>query len=462
MSRLELTNEIRDPIAGLITLTDQETRILDTPAFQRLRRIRQLALADLVYPGCVHTRFQHSLGTLAIADRIWQRLEERDLGSLKTAHADRTSIRLAALLHDIGHGPFSHVSEQLLERHHRVPDLPAGRNPETIHEMITVDLLKHDHELRFVLTDEQTEFIVSVIAKQGPRSFYRDIITSDLDADKMDYLARDAHFAGVRYGQFDLEKIIESCTILEYPHESYLAIDEGGRFAVEQLILAKWHMNQQVYAHRIRIITDAMVVRGLELAIRHGDGAIADLYAYDGTDSALDRYLSFDDGEVVSVILKGGELKSKEVFERLRERRLYKELVMLPLGETHVPDPVIRTALISLAKDSDRWREWAVQTEEKVAELVGCEPWEAIVEQRSIRNPLYQEIANPEEIYVTASGRYTRTLGEYDDMVSGKLPADLRIYVIAPADNMHRGSTEFTEIERMVIRLLFQLPGGRS
>ena len=111
---LDLDNEVRDPIHGLIRLTDQEMRIINTPAFQRVRRIRQLAMADLVYPGALYTRFEHSVGTLHVAHRILRHLDTIEHGFY--SDEDKTVVRLLALLHDIGHGPFSHVSEHLLDK----------------------------------------------------------------------------------------------------------------------------------------------------------------------------------------------------------------------------------------------------------------------------------------------------------------------------------------------------------
>ena len=136
---IQANREFRDPVHGLIKLTDQEVSIIDQLPFQRLRRIKQLAMAHLVYPGALHTRFDHSLGTLHAAGQIVRNVAIAE----QLSYDDVISIRLAALLHDIGHGPFSHVSEYLLEKYHHLPQGSVGER-EKIHEKLTVDIISND------------------------------------------------------------------------------------------------------------------------------------------------------------------------------------------------------------------------------------------------------------------------------------------------------------------------------
>ena len=279
---LTFSYELRDPIHGLIRLTEQERSIVDTPVFQRLRRIRQLAMADLVYPGALHTRFEHSLGTMHISQRILTRIAETE----DVPDDDVRIVRLAALLHDIGHGPFSHVSEYVLDQFYDRDAVGPAALREKIHEKITVDIIDRRPEIASLLTDAEREAVIRIIQGTGLRDYRRDIVSSSLDADKMDYLLRDAYFAGVRYGLFDLEKAVESCKVVRDDDETFLMVDESGLFTVEQLVLSKNHMTQQVYAHRVRTITDVMIVRGLELAIET-DEEIRCAYTYDGTSEHL-------------------------------------------------------------------------------------------------------------------------------------------------------------------------------
>ena len=382
-------HEIRDPVHGLIRLTDQELQIVDSPPFQRLRRIKQLALAELVYPGARHTRFEHSLGTLHTAGRILDKVVER--GELEDE--DVATVRLAALLHDIGHGPFSHVSEYLLDQYYNYPEGEAG-NREKIHERLTVDIISNEPTIARLLTDEQRESVCNIIRGTRRRDAKRDVVSSDLDADKIDYLPRDSHYAGVKYGIFDLDKIIDSFTVISRGEESFLAIDEAGIFATEQLVLAKHHMTQQVYAHRVRVVTDFMIVRGLELAIDDGLAEIKDLYEYSSSPDYGQNYLRYSDDRIFDIVMNCDLDRPRNLFERLYSRDLFKELVRLRLTIQEVPDHVLRSRLVGLEADNK------TKIQERIAEHLKCESWEVIVEVKNIQNPAYSDPGslNPEAI----------------------------------------------------------------
>ena len=193
-------HEMRDPIHGFIKLSKKEKQLIDTKVFQRLRRIRQLAMAFLVYPGAMHTRFDHSIGVMHIAGRICTRL--RELNPERVSNEDMDRVRLAALLHDVGHGPFSHVSEYLLDAH-ALDRTDMGPMREKIHEKITVDIIRTDPEIRDILSEEERDFVADMIQGQDTQDWQRDIVSSELDADKMDYLLRDSYFTGVKYGIYD-------------------------------------------------------------------------------------------------------------------------------------------------------------------------------------------------------------------------------------------------------------------
>ena len=371
---------IRDPIHGLVDLNEKEVKLINTKAFQRLRRIRQLAMAFLVYPGTLHTRFDHSIGVMHIAGRICSRLMQLEPG--KITEVDRQRIRLAALLHDIGHGPFSHVSEHLLESY--TPKGKTGAVREKIHEKVTVDIINTDAEIRAILTDKESEFVVNMIRGElKRRDFRRDIVSSDLDADKLDYLLRDSYFAGVKYGTYDLDKIIESCRVFSKGQESYLAISDEGIYALEQLLLAKHHMTQQVYRHKVRSISDAMIVRGISLAIRDGNQEIKALYEYDGTPAFIETYVEYHDERLIDVLKRCEQEKANEIFNRLYERRLFKRICELPLKDREVPDGHTRERLSKMV-DEDR-QEW----EDKIANSLGIDRDLVIVNRVQIRNPNY-------------------------------------------------------------------------
>ena len=247
---------IRDPIHGLIGLHPGEEYLLDLiacPEFQRLRRVRQLGVSNITYPGAEHTRFAHSLGVLNFASRILNRLKERyskhqEVLSLITDN--ERIIKAAALLHDTGHGPFSHMIERAFKanaKHEdRTADIITGTDSQ-----VRVKLLQHGIE---------PDKVRAVIDGLFPIWFLRDIVSSQLDADRMDYLIRDARMIGVEYGHYDAEWIINALCLGRDPisHEKdnpahlRLCLDRSrGLHAAEQLVVARMHMSYQVYFHRV-------------------------------------------------------------------------------------------------------------------------------------------------------------------------------------------------------------------
>lgn len=260
--------EIRDPVHGFITVKEYVEPLLNLALMQRLRRIRQTAMANLVYPGANHTRFEHSLGCMHVAGRL--------ANALKLGSKDVELIEKAALLHDVGHGPFSHVSEQLLAQY-ASPE--SNGSVENVHEEITRLAIDGDSQLAKLLQGDKSR-VLDLLKKPRVRSMSHDIISGPFDADKLDYLLRDSHYAGVKYGTFDLERIVNTVVQIKDGQETYMGIGEDGYWAVEQVLLAKHHMNLQVYRHRVRLITDAMLVRAIEIAIRDGHQDIKDLYQF--------------------------------------------------------------------------------------------------------------------------------------------------------------------------------------
>lgn len=242
----------RDPVHGLIPISNKDaflTDLINTREFQRLHRVRQLGVASLTFPGTDHSRFCHSLGVLHVASRILEVLRNRYPESVVSNQIDshNQTIKAAALLHDIGHGPFSHLMERAFD---------IGKD----HEERTKAMIGHagggvHAALNGAGIDPQK--VAEVIDHKFPFLFLQDIVSSQLDADRMDYLIRDSHFAGVNYGVFDLEWILNCLCIGSYaendgdPHLWRLCLDNRrGLQAAEQLILARQHMSLQVYYHK--------------------------------------------------------------------------------------------------------------------------------------------------------------------------------------------------------------------
>ena len=324
--------EVRDTIHGLIEYNDTEEKIINSQLFQRLRGIKQLALASLVYPGAHHTRFEHSLGVMYLAGKVSENLGLSD---------DKTKIlRLAGLLHDIGHGPFSHVSEQIIEKNVDKSILEKYK-AENVQEMLSIAFIEKNEEIKGILSNDELDEIKKILQKEEKRSLEKDIVSGPLDVDKFDYLLRDSYFAGVKYGTFDIDKVIESLTPIDLGREVIqLGIKEEGVYSVEQLLLAKYHMNVQVYRHRLRRITDAMLVRGIEFALDEGLEEIEKIYKFRDEQEYFDNLIKFDDEAIVRYIIKESEGYAKQFFDRIKQRQIFKEVFQIEINQINFDDSV--------------------------------------------------------------------------------------------------------------------------
>ena len=455
-------HEMRDPIHGFIKLSERERDLIDTEVFQRLRRIRQLALTSLVYPGAVHTRFDHSIGVMHIAGRICQRLQELNPERISDEDVDR--VRLAALLHDVGHGPFSHVSEHLLDKY-APTDADTGQNLEKIHEKITVDIIQTDPKISEIL-DKDLDFVVEIIeGSKKIRDWHRDIVSSELDADKMDYLLRDSYFAGVKYGQYDLEKLIESCLIVDR-RETPLAISSKGIYALEQLLLARYHMTQQVYWHRVSLISNEMIIRGITLAIDGRNRQMTKLYKYpkksrrDSNENYekkkkdfVQNYLDYHDEKVIELLRNCNQEKAREIFNHLYNRELFKMITEIRFKDER--DGMVHEGLREMAADPIR----KGKCEQEIAEHLGIDADYVIIKKPPIRDLNYvsqTEAPNPEAIMIfDEKQQVLEFLTEYAGELFFVRPATKAssletVQVYAPANVSEKQAIEIQSILRSV------------
>ena len=245
----------RDSIHGLIPIEEEDSiilEIIDTPEFQRLRRVRQLGVSSFTYPGAEHTRFAHSLGVYNFACKIMNRLLERHGESTDAGRAlkqNMTNVKIACLLHDVGHGPFSHASEHIFDS--------KNAHEQKSREIITSSESKINEILMRRLSASAVKDIAGLLEKHE-FPFLHDIVSSQLDADRMDYLLRDSHHSGTRYGHYDSEWLTHSFCLGHEANPNLqrstttlrLCLDtKRGPHAAVQLILARLHMNLQVYFH---------------------------------------------------------------------------------------------------------------------------------------------------------------------------------------------------------------------
>ena len=287
--------EIRDPIHRTILITEDERRVVDHPWVQRLRHIKQLGFVSLVYPGAVHDRFQHSLGVMHLAGERFRRLVP-SLTDFASADLDRAYrlARLGGLLHDVGHGPYSHTFEEFLPAvtEVRLPESwyvgPPPQGRQARHEDLSLAIV---HALigEGVLADDEARDIAAVLsstvrpsrwlAARAPLlGILRALVSGEIDADRCDYLLRDSHFSGVTYGIFDLQRLVACETIVRGPDGPELGLDVHGVHALEGLLLARYHMFHQVYFHKTAPAFEEYLARALaEGEIRFPMGSLAEL-----------------------------------------------------------------------------------------------------------------------------------------------------------------------------------------
>jgi HD superfamily phosphohydrolase len=341
-------HEFRDPIYGFIRVKTSEREVIDSRAFQRLRHIHQLALTSYIYPGAEHKRFEHSLGVMELAGRVYDvvtsHLENSLQSVLHETHEDldywRKAIRMAALLHDVGHMPFSHAAESLL---------PAGKT----HEHLTREVIMSE-EVRGLLEKAPLHLQAMDVVKLalGPgeapdleftdwETILAEIITgSSFGVDRMDYLLRDSYHAGVAYGQFDYLRLIDSLRILPFSGrddassslEPYLGIDLGGLHSAEALIMARHWMFSQVYFHPLRIVYDTYLAEFLRDWLQPQGGYLVD----------VEFHLNTTDNEVFTAMRKALESESSPgyraaslILKRKHHRRLCS---ITSIERAHDPD----------------------------------------------------------------------------------------------------------------------------
>ena len=329
--------EIRDPVHGYIKITEAERDVIDTPFVQRLRRIHQLAGAYMVYPGAVHTRFDHVTGAMHVAGQIADALSLWiDLSSDAIQE-----IRLAALLHDVGHGPFSHTFEEVL----------ADRSTTT-HEDISQRIIAGT-TIRDVLSShgfsprKMSAFAVGRQSTKPP--FMNEIIAGGLSADIMDYHLRDSYFTGVEYGKVDVQRVIDSLRVAE----RHLALDSAGLYAFEALLLARYEMFKAVYFHRTVRAAELMLVNSMKLAEEAlhltdlselndylemtDEKVLHDLVSLDpagpAQKEARQLAIGFRDRRLVKCVFEQLVQRKDRVVEQLFERSRMRDQVILDLAE---------------------------------------------------------------------------------------------------------------------------------
>jgi HD superfamily phosphohydrolase len=297
---MKFVGEITDPIHKHIRFTKVEHDILDNQMFQRLRRIRQLAGAHLIYPSAQHSRFEHSLGTMHIAGYAGETLLSK--GYLESEE-EIQELRLAALLHDIGHGPFSHLFEEVLNEKNR-------KNHEDIGKEI---ILKSEISEIISRYGHDPSTISTLSCGQSKIKFLNEIIAGSLSADIMDYLPRDGMFTGTEYGNIDYHRLVTSFRVVTKNH---LALDRSALYSFESMLISRYEMFKAVYFHK--------TVRSAEVMLLHSMLLADDQLNL--TDISLENFLELTDENVLERIISlkhQNEIASKLAID-YRSRRLLK------------------------------------------------------------------------------------------------------------------------------------------
>jgi uncharacterized protein len=309
----------RDSVHNIIrvnTDTDEGrlvVALIDTPEFQRLRRIRQLGLAYFAYQAAEHSRFSHSLGAYHLATRMIAKLRL----SYEISPDEQSAVRIAALLHDIGHGPFSHVIESILGFHHE--------------QFTTEAVLSEETGIGRLLPRSLAESVAAIIQGEFTPRALGQLVSSQLDVDRMDYLLRDSLMTGAKYGIFDLEWIIKSIEINQVDDHLYLSAP--GLYAVEDYLQARYYMYRQVYFHRTlrsaEAVLKVLLRRALDLYETKGDVWCAPGTAMErvlaGQQLSLSEHLSLDDTDILFSI-KQWQTSQDEVLSDLADRFLNRRL----------------------------------------------------------------------------------------------------------------------------------------
>jgi HD superfamily phosphohydrolase len=355
---------LRDPIHGDVELTREEIGLVDTPEFQRLRGVRQLGTAHLVYPGATHTRFEHSIGTLHMADRLMTAVDRNAARTPAEARAvtgdERRVLRIAALLHDVTHVPFGHNIEDqtgLLPRHDR---------PERFRAVLGATEL--GERLRGLgIADE----VLSVLTGEGTAvpPFWRQIVADTIDPDLMDYLRRDAWYTGLEL-RYDL-RILAQFRIDRASGRLYLDCEKHGMLREDvvseaiRILEARYHFSERVYYHHAKIAAGALVARIVELALRAG--ALTPPELQRATDDSLIALL-----EQLDLGAPDTTARLRRFVARLRRRELPKRVLVLPFYLNRDVQPELLERWFAPGRPQPRF-DWEAEREAEARRRFGAD-----------------------------------------------------------------------------------------
>lgn len=316
---------INDPVYGFITVPYETIfDLIEHPYFQRLRRIKQLSLTSYVYPGALHTRFHHALGAMHLITQAINALRSK---GIDISHAEAEAVTIAILLHDIGHGPFSHTLEHTLTRH--VP-----------HEALSLEFM---HAINCDMGGKLS-LAIEIFKGDYSKPFLHELVSSQLDMDRLDYLRRDSFYTGVQEGTVGFERIIKMLNV----KDRRLVVEHKGIYSVEQFLIARRLMYWQVYLHKTVLVAEAMLVKALQRArqlLHSGSELFATpalhyflqhdvaLHHFETDPTLLPRFAEMDDNDI-EISVKTWAQHPDTVLHTLASGILYRRLLRIEVEPT--------------------------------------------------------------------------------------------------------------------------------
>jgi HD superfamily phosphohydrolase len=346
---------INDPVYGFITIDDEMIfQIIAHPYYQRLRRIHQMAMAHLVYPGAVHTRLLHSLGAYHLMSIALNELKSK--GADITAEEEKAT-KIAILLHDVGHGPFSHALENTL-----VEDVH--------HEEISLEIMK---ELNKQFNGE-LQLTLDIFERKHPKKFLNQLISGQLDVDRMDYLTRDSFFTGVSEGVIGYDRILKMLTV----HKGELMVEEKGIYSIEKFLVARRLMYWQVYLHKTVLCAEQMLKQIIKRAKHIHAATPPPLNSFINPDrqkASLEEFCNIDDYDVLSAI-KIWSMHDDKILSFLCNGIINRQLLKVEYSSTPFDEKLVQQRITEAAKKmqlSEAEAQWLVLTGEAASSTYNFE-----------------------------------------------------------------------------------------
>ncbi|MFP5385828.1 MAG: HD domain-containing protein [Bacteriovoracia bacterium] len=354
--------EIRDPVHGSIAIHDAEIEILEHPFFQRLRNIKQLGFSEYVFPGATHTRYLHSIGVMNVSTLVFNSLF-KDQTSVEVQRL-RESLRLGCLLHDIGHAPLSHSTESVMPMVSalKLPKQFQKNDRQASHEDYTIKSITDSpftSSFKGVIREfgiDPTAIAELVIGETSNPSYFtikginyfpllHQLVSSEMDCDRMDYLLRDSYFCGVSYGKFDLDWIIDNLKICVENNEAFLGISERAISTFDDFLLSRFHMFMMVYFHYRAVCLEQMLLRYFESA-KNEYSIPAD----------IESYLEHDDSFLYRILKKSDNVWARRIVMNNIPKKILETFGTIHLNQMHELEDFLKSENIDYIKCSSTGR----------------------------------------------------------------------------------------------------------